>query len=241
MKNIYILLLAVLVWSCQDSKTKQNSQLVPKNKIEDAKKTNSAPAADNSLEEMKPWDTITELTQKEFKPFMGKYGEKHPQTKAVIKTEFGNMEVELFEDTPLHRANFIYMANLGYFNSTFFYRVDPGFVIQAGNSDNQSVTHYRQRVGKFLVPKEFHSHHRHKYGALAAAKFSKQNVSKASSPFEFYIVMDPKGAHHLDEEHTVFGRVTKGMEVAEKIAQVPTEHNSEWPVDNVEIEVEIIN
>jgi len=52
--------------------------------------------------------------------------------------------------------------------------------------------------------------------------------------------MDKNGTPHLNNDHTVFGRVTSGMEVAEKIAQVKT-GQSEWPIDNVEIDVEIID
>jgi peptidyl-prolyl cis-trans isomerase A (cyclophilin A) len=65
-------------------------------------------------------------------------------------------------------------------------------------------------------------------------------VSKASSPFEFFIVMDKDGTPHLDNDHTVFGKVVSGMDVAEKIAKVKT-GNSEWPIDNVEMDIEILD
>lgn len=233
-------MLTVAVLGCQDNETKQNSQQSTKNKIEKKENIKTSSYDINPGDEEKSLETIEPLVQEELKPFMYDYSEKNPQTKAIIKTDFGEIEVELYEDTPLHRANFLYMANLGYFNTTFFYRVDKGFVIQAGNSDNLITGKMRKRIGNFLIPKEFKDNYKHDYGALAAAKFSKQNVSKASSPFEFYIVMDKKGAHHLNEEHTVFGRVVRGMSVAEKISEVKTENNSEWPVDNVEIEVEVL-
>lgn len=239
-KIVFILLLAVTVASCQDNKSKSTNPLKTEKNEEVNSTKNSKPKPKPDVRSYQnPWDTITKLTQEEFIPFMTQYGKENPETKVLIQTDFGDIEVELYTDTPLHRANFIYMTKLDYFNTTYFYRVDKGFVIQAGNSDNLNTGSMRKRIGDFLIPKEFNPNYRHHYGAFAAAKFTEQNVSKASSPFEFYIVMDKDGAHHLDDEHTVFGRVTKGMEVAEKISRVKTENNSEWPVDNVEITVRV--
>ena len=69
---------------------------------------------------------------------------------------------------------------------------------------------------------EFRSHRKHKYGALAAARQWENNPNKLSSPFEFYIVQNRKGAHHLNNEHTVFGEVIQGMDVVDSIALTPT-------------------
>lgn len=150
------------------------------------------------------------------------------------------IDVQLYRDTPLHRANFIMLVKNDYFNETFFHRVAPGFVVQGGNADNRSTSSMRGDVGNYLIPSEFDAGHKHTYGAFSAAKYSEQNVSKASSPFEFFIVMDKGGTPHLNNDHTVFGRVISGMEVAEKIAQVET-GNSEWPIDNVEMDIEILD
>ena len=59
---------------------------------------------------------------------------------------------------------------------------------------------------------EFRNHRKHKYGALAAARQWENNPNKLSSPFEFYIVHKRSGAHHLDNEHTVFGEVVTDAE-----------------------------
>lgn len=112
-------------------------------------------------------------------------------------------------------------------------------MIQGGNADNQVTASNRGDVGNYLIPSEFDAGHKHSYGAFSAAKYAEQNVSKASSPFEFFIVMDKSGTAHLNNDHTVFGRVISGMEVAEKIAQVKT-GDSEWPIDNIEMEIEIL-
>lgn len=179
------------------------------------------------------------IPQEELIPFLTKYGKENPETRVRIITNFGNIEVKLFKDTPLHRANFIMLVKKNYFNSTFFHRVAPGFVIQGGNSDNKITPRKRAEIGGYLIPSEFDAGHKHTYGAFSAAKYSEQNVSKASSPFEFFIVMNKNGTPHLNNDHTVFGHVTKGMDVAEKIAKVET-GQSEWPRDNVQMDIEII-
>ena len=71
------------------------------------------------------------------------------------------------------------------------------------------------------------------------ARIYKKNPEKRSSPFEFYIVMDPNGSYHLDQEHTVIGRVTKGMDVAKKINVLETD-KSEWPIEDVYMKATII-
>lgn len=179
------------------------------------------------------------ISQEELIPTLTRFGEENPETRIRIKTSFGDIEVSLYENTPLHRANFIMLTKDGYFDHTYFYRISPDFVIQGGNSDNSVTAKHRKKIGRYLIPSEFEAGHTHTRGAFSAAKYSEQNVSKASSPFEFFIVTKPDGAHHLDNDHTVFGRVTKGMDVADKISEVET-GNSEWPVDNIEMEVEII-
>ena len=180
------------------------------------------------------------LVQEELIPFLMKYAKEHDENRVRIKTRFGNIDVELYKDTPLHRANFLYMVKQDYYDRTFFHRVSDGFVIQGGNSDNPDTNIKRHRIGDFLIPSEFDAGHRHVRGALAAAKYAEQNVSKASSPYEFYIVQDPGGAHHLDNDHTVFGRVISGMDVVDEINKVPTDE-SEWPLTNIHIEMEILD
>lgn len=179
------------------------------------------------------------IVQEELIPYLTQYGKDHPEHRIRIKTSYGDIEVSLYRDTPLHRANFILLTNEGYFNDTYFHRVAPGFVIQGGNSDNRSTSKKRGDIGSYLIPSEFNAGHQHTYGSFSAAKYSEQNVSKASSPYEFFIVMAKNGTPHLNNDHTVFGKVTKGMDVAEKIAKVKT-GQSEWPIDNIQMKVEII-
>lgn len=179
------------------------------------------------------------IEQEELIPFLTQYGQENPEDRIRITSRMGDIEVQLFHDTPLHRANFIFLVKNNYFNDTFFHRVSENFVVQGGNSDNASTNRKRHYIGDYLIPGEFDAGHRHVRGAFGAAKYSEQNVSKASSPYEFYIVQSENGAHHLDNDHTVFGRVTKGMDVVDEISKVETDAQ-EWPVRNIVINVEII-
>ena len=179
------------------------------------------------------------LVQEELIPYLTQYGKENPEDKIRIKTRFGNIDVELFHDTPLHRANFILLVKNDYFDETFFHRVADGFVIQGGNSDNPSTNKKRHYIGDYLIPSEFEAGHRHVRGAFSAAKYAEQNVSKASSPYEFFIVQSETGAHHLDNEHTVFGRVISGMDVVDEISKVEVDEG-EWPLQNIYLDVEIL-
>ena len=247
--SIVYLFLILLFASCEDkeSSSKNKSETTSENNVSgtktsklDSLKAKYAKKEEIALQNEEEVDDRFPIPQEQLIPFLTQYGKENPENRVRIITSFGNIEVTLYRDTPLHRANFIMLVKKGYFNNTFFHRVAPGFVIQGGNSDNVATPRKRSEIGDYLIPSEFDAGHKHTYGAFSAAKYSEQNVSKASSPFEFFIVMDENGTPHLNNDHTVFGRVTKGMEVAEKIAQVKT-GQSEWPIDNVEMDIEIID
>lgn len=179
------------------------------------------------------------IVQEELIPFYTQYGKENKANKVRIKTRFGDIDVELYRDTPLHRANFLFLVENDYFDDTFFHRVAENFVIQGGNSDTPETNEKRYYIGDFLIPNEADAGHRHVRGALSASKYAQQNVSKASSPYEFFIVQSEEGAHHLDNEHTVFGRVVRGMDVVDSISRVPVD-GREWPLQNIYIDAEII-
>ena len=179
------------------------------------------------------------LVQEELIPFLMDYGKKNPETRIRISTRFGNIDVELFKDTPLHRANFLFLAKHHYFDGTYFHRVAKGFVIQGGNSDNPETARKRNNIGSFLIPNETSAGHKHYRGSFSAAKYAEQNVSDASSPFEFFIVQDHNGAHHLDNEHTVYGKVVDGMDVVDEINNQDV-GEGEWPLINIAIKVEVL-
>ena len=170
---------------------------------------------------------------------MHSYGVENPETIVVLETKFGAIEIELFNDTPLHRANFIHLTKRKFFDETCFHRVDPGFVIQGGNSDRDEVRKLKNKIGVFKLPQEFRKRLKHEYGSVAMARSYKNNPEKSSNPYEFYIVMNKKGTPHLDNEHTVFGRVIRGMDVATKISNLKTD-GGEWPVIDVYVKASVI-
>jgi cyclophilin family peptidyl-prolyl cis-trans isomerase len=172
--------------------------------------------------------------------FLTAFGEKNKETKILIRTDYGNIKIRLFKDTPLHRANFIFLTKIKYFDTTVFYRVAKNFVLQGGNSDNFQTVKDRYKYGNYKLPTEFRKNRKHKYGALAAARDWKKNPEKLSSPFEFYIVQNRKGAHHLNNEHTVFGEVISGFDTMDKIAKIKVGED-EWPEEDVNMKVEILD
>ncbi len=185
----------------------------------------------------KPWDS---LNSKNTEAFLTAYGKQNPETKVIIKTKFGNIKLRLYKDVPIHRANFIFLTKIKYFNTTVIYRVAKNFVIQGGNSDNMYTQKQRRKYGNYLMKPEFRKHRKHKYGALAAARQWENNPNKLSSPFEFYIVHSRKGAHHLNNEHTVFGEVISGFDTMDKISKVKVGVD-EWPVNDIQMTIEILD
>lgn len=185
----------------------------------------------------KRWDS---LQHDNVIPFFETFGALNKETRVKISTKFGDIKIKLYEDTPIHRANFIFLTKINYFSTTVFYRVAPNFVIQGGNSDNLDTRRIRSNYGNYLLPPEFKKHRKHKYGALAAARDWDKNPKKLSSPFEFYIIQNKNGGHHLDMEHTVFGEVYAGFAVMDKIANLEAGLD-EWPKVDVYMKVEIID
>jgi peptidylprolyl isomerase len=98
----------------------------------------------------------------------------------------------------------------------------------------------RNKYHNYRVPAELVTTLKHKYGAVAAARDWENNPNKLSNSFEFYIVQNKKGAHHLDGEHTVFGQVIDGFSVIDRIAALKTGQD-EWPLDDVFMEIEVLN
>tara|TARA_R110002020_G_scaffold28759_5_gene91293 strand:+ start:234 stop:959 length:726 start_codon:yes stop_codon:yes gene_type:complete len=235
-----ILILAILLAGagCEDKKSKvkeESTQTVEKKA--DSSEADKAKAQNEKLKTKA--GSIIE-SQAELIPFLTAYGKRNPETRVRIKTEFGDIEVELFKDTPLHRANFILLVKQNYFDNTMIHRNSPNFVVQGGNSDGYETPKKRQRIGNYLIPNEASSNHTHVRGAFSAAKYLEQNISDASSPFEWFIVQPARGGHHLDGEHTVFGRVTKGMNVVDQINKVEVDEN-EWPLKNIYIDIELMD
>ena len=173
--------------------------------------------------------------------FLLEYGKVNKENTIRLTTDYGTIDILLFENTKFHRANFIMLTKNKYFDNTQFYRVISNFMIQAGNSDDRNTLKKRQAIGKYLLPNDYDKGYKHDRGMLSMPSKNIENPYKKASPFEFFIVQKKGGAHHLDGDYTIFGKVIKGMEVVDRIAAVPTD-TSDWPLQNVFIrEISIIN
>ncbi len=113
-----------------------------------------------------------------------------------ISTDYGDMVIKLYNETPLHRDNFIKLAKTGFYNGTIFHRVIKSFMIQGGDPESKNAVAgamYGNGGPGYTVPAEFNKKFIHKKGALSAARLGDaQNPSKASSGSQFYIVQGKK-------------------------------------------------
>ena len=180
------------------------------------------------------------LDEKTAIPFLFEYQQKNKENKVRISTTYGDIDLILFDNTPYHRANFIYLTKLGYFNDTFFHRVVPDFVIQGGNSDHPKTWRKRRKIGRYLLPQDNDKGHKHNRGVISIPSSEEDNPHKLASPFEFFIVQQKGGAYHLDKDFTPFGKVISGMDVVDKICAQPID-GRENPIENIEIKIKIIN
>jgi len=153
------------------------------------------------------------LFQKDPKTFLTEYGKENPENEIVIKTVGGDITVKLYDKTPLHRANFIRLVKSDYYVHRIFYRTVYQTAIQGGGE-------YLDQLD-YLVPPEYVPEYTHKRGAIAMARYDEGNPEKASSPTEFFIVTNAAEAQKLNGLYVVFGEVTKGMDIVDKIQQAP--------------------
>lgn len=185
-------------------------------------------------------------------------------TQILIKTSMGDITIALYNETPLHRDNFIKLVKESYYDGVLFHRIIKGFMIQTGDPDSKTAKP-GQRLGMGgpaeRIPAEFVPTLFHKRGAVAAARDN--NPAKASSGSQFYIVdgdifpqdkldmiaartgktFSPEqvqayttigGAPFLDGDYTVFGEVVSGMEVVDKIAAQEKDGNDR-PLEDIKI------
>lgn len=159
-----------------------------------------------------------------------------------IKTRLGSIVIKLYDETPLHRDNFLKLANEGFYNGTIFHRVISNFVMQGGDPNSKDGGTSRLGSGGpgYTIPAEINRTFTHKKGAVAAARLGDQmNPRRESSGSQFYIVNAATGAHFLDYQYTVFGEVISGIEVVDAISALKTDA-SDNPVDRVEMTVSVI-
>ncbi len=235
MMKLFIYLFGIVLFfgSCEDKKKPVETK--PEAEVEIVK---------NVAIKTKKKDTIgyPEITNENVVSFLTEYGKNNPETKVLISTRFGDIEIELYKDTPLHRANMIYLVKQHYFDETFFHRVVPNFIIQAGSSDLVSTPRKRKALGNdYLLPAEIIQGRIHEYGTVSGAKEYRENPDNRTAPYEFFIFLGPKSStSHLNGKYTIFGKVTKGMDVVEEISKVKAD-DGDWPLNNIYITAKVLD
>ena len=234
MKNILIIIGFISLFvGCEDSK---------KSTTEIKKNVFKKELISDSIAKKKELKPKIKLTNKNAVSFLNEFGEKNLENNIRVITPYGNIDIELFNDTPIHRANIIYLVKQKYFNNTFLHRVVPNFIIQAGSSDLKSTFKKRASIGNhYRLPYEKGKSRIHTYGSVSGAKEYRKNPDKMTSPFEFFIYLGSNTSNkHLNGNYTVFGRVTKGMDVVEILSKLPADEE-DWPLNNIYISVEILD
>lgn len=158
-----------------------------------------------------------------------------------IKIIRDTMFMVLYDKTPKHKANFIKLANEGFYNGTTFHRIIPGFMIQGGdfNSKDSNPNNDGQGSPGYLIPAELNVG-KHKRGAVASARMGDQvNPNKESNGSQFYIVQTNTGALHLDGSYTVFGEVVKGFNVIDKVAKQAANPQNNRPLFDIKMTVKV--
>ena len=230
---ILFLGLGLLFNQCQDSSKKSNENK-PKKKIEE-----NLSSKKDTLKSKPDKSTSFLLNDQNAIPFFFDYQKKHLENRVRISTRFGDIDIELYQNTPYHRANFIYLTKKGYFNGSTFHRVVHGFIIQGGNSDRVETSQKRREIGKYLLPPDTRKGYKHHRGVISMPSSEIENPHKLASPYEFFIVQQSPGAYHLDGSYTAFGKVIRGMDVVDKINQQKVD-DREAPLTNIHMDVSII-
>lgn len=210
-----------------------------------------------------PGPDIAALTDETAPAALLAYGRQYPGSEVLFHTRLGNIRVKLFDDTPIHKANFLLLVRRGVFNETEFNRVVKGFAVQGGQTTGPRTI----RLHKYHLPPEIRPDHFHQNGALGMARYDdEENPKRLSSNTDFYFAQGPRytpaqaralagrpltpaqvqvyatqgGVPALDGKYTVFGQVTEGLDVVKKISQVPVDPQDNWPITPVPMKVEVV-
>jgi len=144
-------------------------------------------------------------------------------TYAQFETSLGNFTIELFEqDAPNTVANFVKLAEKNFYNGGVFHRVIDGFMIQGGDPTGTGRGGPGYQFADEFNPKLKHNTE----GILSMA-----NAGPNTNGSQFFITLAP--TPHLDGRHTVFGKVTEGIDIVRKIGKTKTSKPGDRPVVDV--------
>jgi peptidyl-prolyl cis-trans isomerase B (cyclophilin B) len=157
--------------------------------------------------------------------------------RAIIETKFGEIELEFLDDkAPGHVKNFLDLAKKGFYDGTTFHRVIPGFMIQGGCPNTKDPKSSRAQHGTggpgYNIKAEFNDTP-HKRGVVSMARANDPN----SAGCQFFICVKDSG--FLDRQYTAFGRVVRGMEVADQIVNAPRDPRDN-PNDRIDMKVRVL-
>ena len=136
---------------------------------------------------------------------------------ATIETNKGTLVAELYDkEAPNTVANFEKLANSGFYDGVKFHRVIPDFVVQGGDplsKDPKSAARVGTGGPGYTIKCELKGNpHKHEVGALSMA-----HAGRDTGGSQFFIVLSEPNTRHLNGEHTVFGKVTQGLDVLKQI------------------------
>jgi cyclophilin family peptidyl-prolyl cis-trans isomerase len=164
------------------------------------------------------------------KPDMSKTQTASKNRLAVIVTNMGTMEFEIYEDkVPITANNFISLANQGFYDGLIFHRVVKGFVIQGGDPTGTGTGGSGKTIPDIFVPELKHD----SVGVLSMA-----NSGPNTGSSQFFITLAP--APHLDGKHTIFGKLVKGEDVLMAIGSVEVD-DGDRPLNDITMEITIKN
>jgi cyclophilin family peptidyl-prolyl cis-trans isomerase len=198
------------------------------------------------------------VTKQNLRDVLTRYGAANPENRVTINTDYGIIKLKLYDETPLHRANFVKLIKEGHYEGAEFYRIFYQFMIQAGKPNNQL---------DYMIPAEFNKKYIHKKGALSMARQDEDNPELQSSSTEFFIVQGAPYADYqvetevenlkltltpeqkqiyikeggymsLDQQYTVFGEVIEGLDVVDKIAGVKV-YEQDKPMKKIPIQISV--
>lgn len=226
------ILILFFLGGCKDKTKEVNTRVVEKDTIVDTAPKDTIPNKEEAEEFM--------LTEENAIEFFFEYQKDLKENVLKITTSMGSFTVQLFDNVPYHKANFIYLAKQGYFDGTQFHRIVKNFIIQGGNADDKETPQKRRKIGRYLLPPDGKKGYKHHRGVLSMPSSERDNPHKLASPYEFFIVVTKPGSYHLDGSYTPFGKVIQGMDVVDDINAVPV-GKGDWPSNNVYIEkIEVI-
>ena len=189
---------------------------------------------DNSTEVQSKEEEAFVLTEENAIDFFFEYQKGLKENKVRLTTSFGSFTIQLYDNVPYHKANFIYLTKMGYFDNTMFHRVVKDFIIQGGNADNKETAVKRKEIGRYLLPPDTRKGYKHHRGTISMPSSEIDNPHMLASPYEFFIVVTKPGSYHLDGSYTPFGKVIDGMEVVDEINIQPVD-DGDWPSRNIYI------